>query len=132
MVDSLFNHFLIQLLFNCPLLYQCLRVLLRQRLHASDYFVHFWLGKSWLIHFVVAVFSKAYHVNHDILSEFLPISDCKLADFRNTFDVMSVNPDNRDSIRFYNIACVWERSAILAVSGEPHLIIGYEMNSSIA
>jgi hypothetical protein len=130
-VCSLINNLLILTLLKRAFLNKLVSVGLRNWFHIANYFVHTWLGKGRLIHFIMSVLSESNHVENDIFSKFLPVTNCKLGYTGYTFNIVSVYSNNRDPKRLYNVWREWETTTILWICCKTNLVVSDEMDGSI-
>jgi hypothetical protein len=98
-------------------------ILLRGCFAFADSFVHFRLGETWLVDFVVTIKTITNHINETIFSVFLPISYHKTTSSDNRFRFTGIHSKNRNSKRLNNIRRAFETSIINRICGETKLII---------
>ena len=96
----------------------------------SDFIVHFWLGKLWLINFIVPVLSVTDQVNQDVSFPLLFVLDTKVHHFVNVFNVLRVAMNDWSVESLSDVTTVFRTSGIDGSCGVTELIVGDEVNGA--
>ena len=95
------------------------------------FFVHHRLGQGRIIALVVAPFTVADNVDHDVFMEFFAVIQSGLDSKANAFRVIAVHVDNRSGNHFRDIGTVYSRTGIAGIgSGKADLVVDHDVNST--
>ena len=93
-----------------------------------DDVVHDGLGEHGLINFIVAILAIAYHIDNDILVECGAVFGSDPADVEDGLGVVGVDVEDGGVHHTPDIGTIRRGTRVARISGEPDLIVGYNVD----
>ena len=93
------------------------------------FFVHHRLGQCRVVAFVMAPFSEADHIDHNVFMEFLTVIQRGLDSETYAFRIVAVDVDNRSGNHFRHVGTMHRRACIAQVGcGKADLVVDNDVN----
>mmetsp|Transcript_39817 Transcript_39817/g.62933 ORF Transcript_39817/g.62933 Transcript_39817/m.62933 type:complete len:479 (-) Transcript_39817:382-1818(-) len=109
---------------------QKLFVFLQNRLVFSNQLVHKRLSHLTRVNFIVTMTTVTNQIDDEVLLEYLSELSSHLKDMYNSFDIISIDVDNRGIHVLCHISGVRGRASISRVSGETNLVVDNNVDTS--
>ncbi|MNL41904.1 hypothetical protein D3C87_1643330 [compost metagenome] len=95
-----------------------------------DKIIHCTLSECWLITFVVSVLTEADHVDNNIFTEFLTVTNCEVHGFNTSFSVITIDVQYRNRSHFRYVRRVTSAASFFRTRCETNLVVDDDMDGS--